>query len=94
MSTKTKAELTAAVAETAQVSKSDAAKIIDSLMTVVTQDLASGNEVTLPGLGKLVPQERAARQVRNPSTGEMMQKDADRAVKFKPAKSLKDAVNA
>lgn len=92
--TLSKSELAAAVAEGAETTKAAATTTIDALMAVVTRELAAGNDVTLPGIGKLVIQERAARKIRNPQTNEMMDKAADRAVKFKPAKGLKDAVNA
>ena len=88
-----KSDLAAAVAEGASTTKAAAATTIDALLAVVTRELAAGNEVTLPGVGKLVIQERPARQIRNPQTGEQMEKAADRAVKFKPAKGLKDALN-
>lgn len=89
-----KSELAAAVAEGAETTKAAAAATIDAMLGVVARELAAGNDVTLPGIGKLVIQERAARKIRNPQTGETMDKAADRAVKFKPAKGLKDAVNA
>lgn len=66
--------------------------ILDASGTVAAQLLAEGEEVTLPGLGKLKPSERAARIGRNPKTGEEIQIPAKVAVKFSAAKALKDVV--
>ena len=90
----TKAELVAAVAEQAGVEKKAAATMVDAMSDVVTKEVANGGAVTIPGVGKVYTKERPAREVRNPATGEMMKKDADRQVKFTVAKSLKDGVNA
>ncbi|NDV50416.1 HU family DNA-binding protein [Salipiger sp. PrR003] len=90
----TKAELVAAVAEEAGAEKKTTAAILDALTAVVTKEVTAGGAVTLPGLGKVSTRDRAAREVRNPATGEMMQKEADRQVKFTVAKAIKDSVNA
>ena len=50
------------------------------------------NTFTLPGLGKLVLVNRAARIGRNPATGEQIQIPAKRVVKFRVAKAAKDAI--
>lgn len=92
--TMNKAELVAAVAEAGNATKAEAEKVMNAMFAVITSELAAGNEVALPQIGKLTINERPARQIRNPQNGEMMDKAADRAVKFKPAKGLKDAVNA
>ncbi len=52
-----------------------------------------GGAVTLPGVGKIYCRERPERMVRNPATGEQIQKDADKVVKMTIAKALKDSVN-
>lgn len=90
----TKSELASALAEATDTTKAAAAKSIDALMGLVSSQLAEGNEVVLPGIGKLLVKERAARTVRNPLGGGTLDKPADKAVKFRPAKGLKDAVNA
>ena len=59
---------------------------------VIGREVAAGTPVTLPGIGKIAPRSRPERQVRNPATGEMMTKPADKAVKFTAAKALKDLV--
>ena len=62
--------------------------IIDSIIST----LQKGEEVSIAGLGIFSTRERAARQARNPRTGETIQVPAMRVPKFRPAKALKDAV--
>ena len=52
------------------------------------------NQFTIPGIGKLVMVERAARMGRNPATGEQIQIPAKTVVKFRVAKAAKDAILA
>jgi len=62
------------------------------LSEIVAACLASGDEVTLPGIGKLRIRSVAERQGRNPQTGEALTIPAHKAVHFSPAKALKDAL--
>ena len=87
-------ELVAAVAEQAEVSKKDAEKALKAFVDVVTEELKKGEKVQLVGFGTFEVSERAAREGRNPQTGETMKIDACKAPKFKAGKALKDAVNA
>lgn len=88
-----KAELVKAVAAHSGIEmKGVTENVIESLGTIVQQALANGEEVTLPGLGKISVTERAARTGRNPQTGEEIQIAARRAPKFSASKALKDAV--
>jgi DNA-binding protein HU-beta len=89
----TKAQLVAALAEATGSDKKSAAAAIDALTAIITREVAAGGSVTLPGVGKIYCRERQARQVRNPSTGEMISKPADKVVKITVAKALKDSVN-
>jgi DNA-binding protein HU-beta len=89
----TKAQLVAAIAEATGSDKKSAGAALDALTAIITKEVAGGGAVTLPGVGKIYCRERPARQVRNPSTGEMIQKDADKVVKITVAKALKDSVN-
>lgn len=91
---KTKKELISTVAEAAAVSKKTATAVIDALSDKAVETLAAEGEVFLPGIGKISTRARAARQVRNPSTGEKLDKPADRALKMTFAKAAKDAINA
>jgi DNA-binding protein HU-beta len=89
-----KAELIAAVAEGGgtKYPKSVVAGVLGSLEIVTGGALASGEEILLPGIGKLTPVKKAARNARNPRTGETIAKPATTVVKFRVAKSLKDRV--
>ncbi|MFA5538736.1 MAG: HU family DNA-binding protein [Gemmobacter sp.] len=90
----TKTQLVAALAEAMGSDKKTAGAALDAVTAVVTQEVAAGGAVTLPGLGKIACRARPERQVRNPATGETMTKPADRQVKMTIAKALKDSVNA
>ncbi len=88
-----KNELIASVAEATSLSKADAAKAVDALFDAITGALTQGDEVRLVGFGTYNVAARAASEGRNPRTGEKIAIAASRQVKFKPGKSLKDAVN-
>jgi DNA-binding protein HU-beta len=90
----TKTQLVAAIAETASVDKATANRALEALTSIVTNEVANGGAVTLPGLGKFACRSRGERMVRNPSTGEQMKKPADRVAKVTIAKQLKDVINA
>lgn len=85
-----KSELISVLAKHADVSKTEANRVLAALEQAVKVELLEGGEVTLPGIGTLATEERAARQGRNPKTGETIAILATRAPKFKPAKGLKD----
>ena len=88
-----KTELIAAVAEKAELSKKDAEKALKAFIEVVTDELKKDEKVQLVGFGTFEVAQRAAREGRNPLTGEKMQIKASKAPKFKAGKALKDAVN-
>lgn len=88
-----KVELAAKIAEKADITKKDAAKVIDAFMDSVTEELAKGGKVQLIGFGTFEVIERAAREGRNPQNGEAMTIPACKVPKFKAGKALKDAVN-
>jgi DNA-binding protein HU-beta len=90
----TKTELLAKMADRAGVDKKTAGANLDALCAIITEEVAAGGAVTLPGIGKVLCRARPERMVRNPSTGEQFKKEADRAVKVTIAKALKDSVNA
>lgn len=88
-----KTELVDAVASKADLSKSDATRAIDALIDSVTDALKQGDKVSLVGFGVFSVRERAARQGRNPKTGQSIQIPAGKTPGFKAGKALKDAVN-
>ena len=89
-----KTELVAAMAEQAELSKKDSEKALKAFIDVVTEELKKGEKIQLVGFGTFEVTERAAREGRNPLTGEKMQIKASKAPKFKAGKALKDMVNA
>ena len=88
-----KSELTAIIAEDADVSKSAAARTLDSALNAITKSLCEGEPVVLVGFGTFLVRERGARSGRNPQTGEAMPIAASKVAAFKPGKALKDALN-
>ncbi len=90
----TKTQLISALAEATGSDKKSAAAALDALTDIITKEVGAGGAVALPGLGKFVCRARPARMVRNPATGEQIQKPADRVAKFTIAKALKDVVNS
>ena len=89
-----KTEFISAIAEKAELSKKDAEKALKAFTGVVEEELKKGEKIQLVGFGTFEVSERAAREGRNPQTGETMKIEACKAPKFKAGKALKDAVNA
>ena len=88
----TKTQVIRHMAEQLEVPPKQVTAFLDLLIeTAVTQTKKSG-EFTVPGLGKLVKAQRKARMGRNPQTGEAIKIAAKTTVKFRIAKSAKDAV--
>ena len=88
-----KVELVEAVAEKAGLTKADATRAIDAFCETITDALANGDKVPLVGFGTFEVSQRAAREGRNPQTGETMQIKASKSPKFTAGKALKDALN-
>lgn len=74
--------------------KVQAEQIVDSLIDAITNTLKKGDEVSVAGLGIFSVKPRAAREARNPRTGEMVKVPATKVPKFRAAKALKDAVKS
>ena len=89
-----KTELIAAVAEKAEISKKDSEKALKAFIDVVTEQLKAGDKVQVVGFGTFEVSERAAREGRNPQSGEVMHIAASKSPKFKAGKALKDMLNA
>ena len=88
-----KTELVAAIAKKTELSKKDAEKALKAFTDVVAEELKKGEKVQVVGFGTFEVAERAAREGRNPHTGEPMPIAASKAPKFKAGKALKDAIN-
>ena len=88
-----KTELVAAIAQETQLSKKDAEAAVKAFIDVVAGELKNGEKIQLVGFGTFEVSERAAREGRNPQTGETMTIAASKAPKFKAGKALKDMIN-
>jgi DNA-binding protein HU-beta len=88
-----KGDFIGAVSDAAELSKADAARAVDAMIDVVTKALKKGDTVTLVGFGTFSVRKRAARQGRNPQTGDTIKIMASKNPAFKAGKALKDAVN-
>ena len=87
-----KTELIAAVAEKANITKKDADNIVAAVFESITGALAAGDKVAINGFGNVEVKTRAARQGRNPKTGETITIAEAKLPAFKAVKALKDAV--
>lgn len=87
-----KAEIINKVHETLGGTKVDAERAVETMISSIVDSLKEGNEVSIAGLGIFSANMRAARQGRNPRTGETIEVPAMRVPKFRAAKALKDAV--
>ena len=85
-----KSQVASSLADKVGITKKQSAQYLDELAQLAYKN--AKNSFTLPGLGKLVLKNRAARMGRNPATGEQIQIPAKRVVKFRVAKACKDAV--
>lgn len=89
----TKEQLISDIAEAIDTPKSTVRAALEQLSEIVSDALENGDEITLPGIGKLKVSERPARNGRNPKTGEALRIAAKKVVKYVPAKALIDAIN-
>ena len=88
-----KSELIELMATRADISKSAAGDALEAVLDGVTGSLKKGDSVTLVGFGTFSVSHRAARDGRNPRTGETIKIKASNLAKFKAGKALKDALN-
>lgn len=85
-----KTELVAAMAEKAGLSKKDAEKALNAFVDSVADAVKSGDKVSLVGFGTFETRERAAREGKNPRTGEKIEIAASKIPAFKAGKAFKD----
>ncbi|HET7841310.1 MAG TPA: HU family DNA-binding protein [Terriglobia bacterium] len=88
----TKSQVVSHLAEKAGIQKKAAAAVLEEIATLATKECKSSGMFVIPGLGKAVKAHRKARKGRNPQTGAEIQIPAKTVVKFRLAKSFKDAV--
>ncbi len=82
------------VSKKAETTQDEARKVIDSTLAVIKDILAKGESLVLVGFGKCHVVDRAAREGRNPKTGEKMKIKASKTPRFTAGKLLKDSANA
>ena len=87
-----KTQLATELAEATGTNRKTAAQFIDSLSDIAYREAKKNGEFTIPGIGKLVKQQRKAREGRNPATGETIKIPAKTVIKFRVAKAAKDSV--
>jgi DNA-binding protein HU-beta len=88
-----KSDLIDAIAESTGLTKADAGRALDATTDSIAAALQKGQSVSLVGFGTFSVKHRAARQGRNPRTGESITINASNTPGFKAGKAFKDAVN-
>ena len=87
-----KAEFVNRIAELTGYPKTHVAQCYEKVFELIAEELARGEKVSVAGFGVFQVSERAARQGRNPATGEPITIAASKTVRFKPAKNLKESL--
>jgi DNA-binding protein HU-beta len=87
-----KGELVDAVAAKANVTKKQADEVISAFLSVITEAVANGENITLVGFGSFERRERSEREGRNPKTNEPMTIPATKVPAFSPGKLFKEKV--
>lgn len=87
-----KSELISAVAAKAEISKKDAEKAVNAVLASISDSLAAGEGVQIIGFGSFEVRERAAKECRNPRTGETVAVPATKVPAFKAGAALKKVV--
>ncbi len=92
MAKMSKSQIIAALSESTELSKKEVANFMEKFVELAFSEVKGNGEFVIQGIGKLVKQDRKARQGRNPATGETIQIPAKTVVKFRVAKAAKEAV--
>ena len=87
-----KSELSSQVADQASLSKVQASDVVDAVFSAIADALARDESVAIPGFGTFTTKARAAREGRNPRTGESIAIAASKAPSFKAGKTFRDAM--
>ena len=90
----TKHELARQIATDVGITAGQAASVVDAAFDAITGELAAGRDIVIASFGKFSVTERAAREGRNPATGQTIQIAASRAAKFSAAAALKAHLNS
>lgn len=87
-----KTEMIEEIASRTNLTKADAARAVNAVLDTIIETVAKGEDVTLPGFGSFKSVQRAAREGKNPKTGEKLQIAATIAPKFSAGATFKSAV--
>lgn len=88
-----KSEFVESVADSAELTRAEAGRAVDAMVSTIGRALKKGDTITLVGFGTFSVRKRAARIGRNPRTGDSIKIKASKNPAFKPGKALKDSVN-
>ncbi len=88
----TQTQAVAALAETTDLNKKVVKELLDALAALAVAQVKKHGKFVLPGIGRLVRQDRKARIGRNPATGEQIKIPAKKVVKFRVAKATQEAI--
>ncbi|MEZ5354313.1 MAG: HU family DNA-binding protein [Bryobacteraceae bacterium] len=88
----TQSQLIKKLAEGSGLSSKQVKELLEAYTTIVVTEAKKNGVAVLPGIGRLVKMERKARMGRNPATGQAIKIPAKKVVKFRVAKSVKDAI--
>ncbi|MGB3404806.1 MAG: HU family DNA-binding protein [Microcoleaceae cyanobacterium] len=87
-----KQELIQKITAEVDVPKPKVKAVVDKVFEIVSEEIAKGEPVSVPGLGRFTTQERPATTRTNPETGETVEVPAKQVVKFKPGKAKEESV--
>lgn len=87
-----RSQLLNALAERNGMSRKEADAVVTSLVDLITETVARGEDVAISGFAKFRRIDRPARMARNPATGETVKVPAKRVARITPLKAFKDAV--
>ena len=85
-------ELVTELAERAELEKKKADEVLQHVVEIITQMVAKGEQIAIPGFAKFARVDRKARMGRNPATGETIKIKASRKARITPLKAFKEAV--
>ena len=89
----TKSDLVARIASKTELSNAGAVDLLDAVLSTIPEALDRGDSVSIAGFGTFSVKERAAREGRNPRTGEAIIIAATKVASFKSGKGLRDALS-
>ncbi len=88
----TKSQLLTTLAEKSGITSAKAKTVVEAIASIAYDEAREKGEFTIPGIGKLVVDNRSARMGRNPATGEVIMIPAKKVLKFRATKACKDSV--